>query len=82
MAKKKPIKITYYSEIVDNWGRKEASFKGDIIFSVLNDVENWNDDMIFEGEDRQIYFISDLAGKEVLVDGVGIFTVPTDENGE
>lgn len=74
----KPIKIVYYSEVIDNFGRTESSFNGHIIFSVLNDVEAWNDDMTFEGENREIYFIDDLAGKEVIVDGIGIFTVPTD----
>jgi len=76
----KPIKIVYYEETVDNWGRKESSTKGDIIFSVLNDPDNFTDDMHFEGDNGRIYFIDELIGKEVLVDGVGVFTVPSDED--
>jgi hypothetical protein len=70
------IKIIYYSEVVDNWGRMEASMKGDIIFSVLNSVEDWTDDMVFEDDGGRKYSIDDLAGKEVNVPDIGIFTVP------
>jgi hypothetical protein len=73
------IKIIYYSEVIDNWGRTESSMKGDIIFAALNNVEDWTDDMMFEGEDGRRYSIDELAGKEVCVPDIGIFTVPEEE---
>jgi hypothetical protein len=72
------IKIVYYSEVIDNYGRTESSMKGDVIFSVLNNVDEWTDDMVFEDENRRRYSIDELAGKEVSVPGIGIFTVPED----
>jgi hypothetical protein len=69
------IKIVYYSETIDNMGRTESSAKGHNIFSVLSNPEEWNDDMIFEDDKGQKYFIDDLIGKEVLVEDIGIFTV-------
>lgn len=75
-----PINIIYYREIVDNWGRTESSRRGSIIFNVLNNVEDWTDDMIFESSDGNLYHIDDLAGKLVSVPDVGIFRVPVDEN--
>jgi hypothetical protein len=71
----KPIRIVYYSETIDNMGRTESSAKGHNIFSVLNSPENWNDDMIFEDDKGQKYFIDDLIGKEVHVPDIGIFTI-------
>lgn len=70
------IRIIYYSEVIDNWGRTESSMKGDIIFSVLNNVDEWNDDMVFEDDGGRKYSIDDLTGKEVSVPDIGIFTVP------
>ena len=72
------IKITYYSETIDNWGRTESSLNGDVIHRILMDTENWNDDMQFEDGNGTIYFIDDLIGKEVSVEGVGTFTIPKD----
>jgi len=72
------IKIVYYTEPIDNFGRSESSMKGNIIFDVLNNVEDWNDDMMFEGEDGRMYTIDELAGKEVDVPEIGIFKVPED----
>jgi acyl-coenzyme A synthetase/AMP-(fatty) acid ligase len=74
----KPIKIVYYSEVIDNYGRTESSKQGHIIHEILNDPSLWSDDMTFEGENNQIYFIDDLIGKEVEVENMGIFTVPED----
>jgi hypothetical protein len=71
----KAIRIVYYSEVIDNMGRTESSAKGHNIFSVLNSPEDWNDDMIFEDDKGQKYFIDDLIGKEVSVPDIGIFTV-------
>jgi len=70
------IKIIYYSEVIDNWGRTESSMKGDNIFSALNNPKDWTDDMIFEDDKGRKYSIDDLTGKEVSVPDIGIFTVP------
>ena len=72
------IKIVYYSEVIDNWGRTESSMKGEIIFAALNNVDDWTDDMVFEDKGGRKYSIDMLAGKEVNVPGIGIFTVPED----
>jgi hypothetical protein len=72
------IKITYYSETIDNWGRQESSHDGKTIHRVLTDVEGWTDDMEFEDSNGNIHLIDDLVGKEVEVEGIGKFTVPTD----
>ena len=70
------IRIIYYSEVIDNWGRTESSMKGHNIFSVLNNPMDWTDDMIFEDDKGRKYSIDDLVGKEVSVPDIGIFTVP------
>lgn len=75
-----PIKITHYKETLDNWGRTNSSNKGVIIFSVLNDPDDFNDDMEFEDDNGKIYSIDDLIGKEVFLDGVGVFTVQSDDD--
>jgi hypothetical protein len=72
------IKIVYYSEVIDNWGRTESSQKGDIIYSVLHNVGEWTDDMTFEDDKGQKYSIDDLVGKEVCIPDIGIFTVPNE----
>ena len=74
----KPIKIIYYSEVIDNWGRTESSTKGHNIFLVLNNPMEWNDDMVFEDEVGNKYFIDDLIGKQVSVPDIGIFIVPNE----
>lgn len=73
------IRIVYYSEVIDNWGRTESSQKGDILFSVLNNTDEWTDDMIFEDDKGQKYFIDDLIGKQVCVPDIGLFIVPEEE---
>lgn len=70
------IKIVYYSEVIDNWGRTESSAKGHNIFSVLNNPMDWTDDMIFEDDKGRKYSIDDLTGKTVSIPDIGIFTVP------
>lgn len=70
------IKIVYYEEILDNWGRREASQKGKVIAEVLGDVDNWTDDMIFEDSMGLRYHINELQGKEVIIEDIGIFIVP------
>lgn len=64
-----PIKIVYYSEVIDNWGRTESSTKPDVISRILKDTDNFNDDMSFEDENGRVYNIDDLIGKEVVVNG-------------
>jgi len=71
-----PIKIVYYSEVIDSWGRTESSSSGETIAKVLQDVEGWNDDMTFEDEAGNKYFIDYLEGKQVEIPGIGIITVP------
>lgn len=73
-----PIKIIYYSEVIDNFGRTESSAKGHNIFSVLNNPMDWTDDMIFEDDGGRKYFIDELIGKQVQVTDIGIFTVPNE----
>ncbi len=68
------IKIIYYHETIDSWGRSESSFKPHIIAEVLKDTENFTDDMTFEDDRKRRYSIDDLIGKEVQV-GEEIFTV-------
>jgi hypothetical protein len=70
------IKIVYYSEVIDNYGRTESSAKGHNIFSILNNPMDWSDDMTFYGPNNEVYFIDDLTGKKVCVPDIGIFTVP------
>lgn len=72
------IKITYYSEVIDNWGREESSAKALVIYSVLTNSEAWNDDMRFEDESGRVYFIDDLIGKEVELEGISPFIVTED----
>lgn len=74
------IKIVYYSEVIDNWGRTESSTKGEYIYNKLMNVDDWTDDMIFEDPAGNKYFIDDLIGKSVSVLNIGIFTVPNDNN--
>jgi hypothetical protein len=68
-----PIKIKYYSQNIDNYGRQESSMKGEVIFNVLHNPDEWTDDMVFEGENQQIYFIDDLIGKRIQLDNIGVF---------
>ncbi len=70
------IKIVYYSEVIDNYGRTESSSRGDIIYSALTHPDCWSDDMTFYGPNNEVYFIDDLIGKKVCVPDIGIFTVP------
>jgi hypothetical protein len=74
------ITIVYYSEVIDNYGRTESSAQPQYIYNALMNVDDWTDDMVFEDMHRNKYFIDDLIGKEVNVPGIGIFTVPNDNN--
>lgn len=72
------IQIVSYSEVTDNYGKTESSTMGDQIYSALNNVDEWSDDIVFYDNNGCQYWIDDLAGKEVYVSSIGTFTVPTD----
>ncbi len=61
------IKITYYEEVIDNWGRTESSSNPDNIAAVLRNDSEWSDDMRFEDANGRVYFIDDLIGQTVLL---------------
>lgn len=69
-----PIRIVYYRETLDSFGRSESSMKPDIISKVLKDPDNFTDDMMFEAEGGMIFDIDGLVGQEVQV-GEEAFTV-------
>jgi hypothetical protein len=69
------IKIVYYSEVIDNWGRTESSTKPEVISKILKDPDNFTDDMSFEDENGRVYDIDDLIGKVVVVNGYEPFIV-------
>lgn len=69
------IKIILFSEIVDNWGTTESSSNPKTIYSILNDPDYFSDDMVFEGPNDEVYFIDDLIGKEVVVEGFEPFII-------
>lgn len=71
------IRIVYYSEVIDNWGRTESSTDGETIHWVLTTRDEWSDDMTFEDDKGNVYFIDDLIGKEILLPDIfKKFTVP------
>jgi len=65
--KSNPIKIVYFEKVLDSWGHKESSSKPGIIKSILQNENEWNDDMEFEDNYGNIYVIDDLIGKLVKV---------------
>lgn len=72
-----PIIIVHYSEVVDNWGRREECSDPDKIKSILENAEEFNDDMTFEADNGQLFFIDELIGHRVQV-GASVFVVPSD----
>ena len=68
------INIVYYFEVIDNWGRNESSAVPERIIKVLQNPDEWSDDITFQDGSGMLYFIDDLVGKEVQV-GDTIFTV-------
>lgn len=64
-----PIQIGRYAEVIDNWGREEASTKSTIIAGVLMKPKDFSDDMYFEGTGGYpgSYYLEDLEGKLVKV---------------
>jgi len=67
--------ITYYSEVIDNWGRTESSSKPDRIYDILINPDEWTDDMIFEDDKGKIYYIDDLIGKKVSIHNIVLVEV-------
>ena len=69
------IKIVYYTETIDNWGRTESSVNPKRVHAALKNADGFSDDIYFEDENCQVYFIDDLIGKEVIVEGFESFIV-------
>jgi len=63
------IEIVYYEEVIDNWGRKESSRKAATIEKLLKSPDEWSDDQTFEDKLGKVYFIDDLIGKDVKING-------------
>jgi len=45
------------------------------IAEVLRNPETWTDDYLFFDEENKVYFIDDLVGKEVELEGIETFKV-------
>ena len=69
------MKIVKYRETIDNWGRTETVTDPNQIAEVLRDPETWTDDYLFFDEENNVYFIDDLVGKEVELEGIETFKV-------
>ena len=69
------MKIVKYRETIDNWGRTETVTDPNRIAEVLRDPETWTDDYLFFDEENKVYFIDDLVGKEVELEGIETFKV-------
>lgn len=69
------IKIVYYTEPIDNWGRTESSSKPEVIHEILKNSDGFTDDMEFEDDNGRVYDIDSLIGKKVIVDGFDEFIV-------
>jgi hypothetical protein len=69
------MKIVKYRETIDNWGRTETVTDLNQIAEVLRNPETWTDDYLFFDEENKVYFIDDLVGKEVELEGIETFKV-------
>lgn len=69
------IKIVYYTETIDNWGRTESSSKAELIYNILKNSDDFTDDMEFEDDKGRVYDIDSLIGKKVIVEGFDEFIV-------
>jgi len=67
------IRLVRFEEIIDNWGRKELSDDPTRIYEVLHQPEEWTDDMSFESPEDQIFFLDDLIGKQIKIEGYDPF---------
>jgi hypothetical protein len=71
-----PIVIDRCVETVDLYS-SPIKHRGASLYKLLISPEEWTDDMIFEAESGEVYFIDDLVGKKVRV-GTFIFVVQED----
>lgn len=69
------MKIVRLEETVDNWGRTETTSLPSEIAEILRDPETWTDDQIFYDEENRPFFIDDLIGKEVELEGIGTIKI-------
>lgn len=69
------MKIVRLEETVDNWGRTETTSLPSEIAEILRDPETWTDDQIFYDEENRPFFIDDLIGKEVEIEGIGTIKI-------
>lgn len=69
------MKIVRLEETVDNWGRTETTSLPSEIAEILRDPATWSDDQIFYDEENRPFFIDDLIGKEVELEGIGTIKI-------
>jgi hypothetical protein len=69
------MKIVRLEETIDNWGRTETTNLPSEIAEILRDPETWTDDQIFYDEENRPFFIDDLIGKEVELEGIETFKI-------
>jgi len=69
------MKIVRLEETIDNWGRTETTNLPSEIAEILRDPETWTDDQIFYDERNRPFFIDDLIGKEVELEGIGTLKI-------
>ena len=69
------MKIVRLEETIDNWGRTETTNLPSEIAEILRDPETWTDDQIFYDEENRPFFIDDLIGKEVELEGIGTIKI-------
>jgi hypothetical protein len=69
------MKIVRLEETIDNWGRTEVNNLPSEIAEILRDPETWTDDQIFYDEENRPFFIDDLIGKEVELEGIGTLKI-------
>jgi hypothetical protein len=69
------MKIVRLEETIDNWGRTETTNLPSEIAEILRDPETWTDDQIFYDEENRPFFIDDLIGKEVELEGIGTLKI-------
>jgi hypothetical protein len=69
------MKIVRLEETIDNWGRTETTNLPSEIAKILRDPETWTDDQIFYDERNRPFFIDELIGKEVELEGIETFKV-------
>jgi hypothetical protein len=69
------MKIVRLEETIDNWGRTKTTNLPSEIAEILRDPETWTDDQIFYDERDRPFFIDDLIGKEVELEGIGTLKI-------